>query len=84
MLFSQFSHFADFQPSSSNMAVPISLHDIPPQIALAIENEEQWDFDIFELEAATQHRYLELVSWGLDRELSKQQRYVQSHSLGGD
>ncbi|XP_076792927.1 high affinity cAMP-specific and IBMX-insensitive 3',5'-cyclic phosphodiesterase 8A isoform X2 [Arvicanthis niloticus] len=48
----------NFQPSSSNMAAPISLHDIPPQIALAIENEEQWDFDIFELEAATQHRPL--------------------------
>lgn len=66
------------------MAAPISLHDIPPQIALAIQNEEKWDFDIFELEAATQHRYVELVSWGLDRELPKQHGYVQSHSLGGD
>uniref|UniRef100_A0A8I5ZLP7 Phosphodiesterase n=1 Tax=Rattus norvegicus TaxID=10116 RepID=A0A8I5ZLP7_RAT len=46
------------RPSSSQLAVPISLHDIPPRIAQVIENEEQWDFDIFELEAATQNRPL--------------------------
>ncbi|XP_051062488.1 high affinity cAMP-specific and IBMX-insensitive 3',5'-cyclic phosphodiesterase 8A [Phodopus roborovskii] len=48
----------NLQPSSSSIPVPISLHDIPPRIALAIENEELWDFDIFELEAATQNRPL--------------------------
>ncbi|XP_029391452.1 high affinity cAMP-specific and IBMX-insensitive 3',5'-cyclic phosphodiesterase 8A [Mus pahari] len=45
-------------PLSNNLATPISLHDIPPRIALAIENEEEWDFDIFELEVATQNRPL--------------------------
>lgn len=50
------------RPSSSQLAVPISLHDIPPRIAQVIENEEQWDFDIFELEAATQNRYVGPVS----------------------
>lgn len=40
-------------PLSNNLATPVSLHDVPPRIALAIENEEQWDFDIFELEVAT-------------------------------
>ncbi|XP_074862391.1 high affinity cAMP-specific and IBMX-insensitive 3',5'-cyclic phosphodiesterase 8A isoform X2 [Carettochelys insculpta] len=37
---------------------PISLNDIPPRIAQAMENEESWDFDIFELEAATHKRPL--------------------------
>lgn len=45
-------------PLSNNLATPVSLHDVPPRIALAIENEEQWDFDIFELEVATQNRPL--------------------------
>ncbi|KAL1765468.1 high affinity cAMP-specific and IBMX-insensitive 3 3' [Sigmodon hispidus] len=48
----------NLQPSSSNIPTPTSLHDIPPRIALAIQNEELWDFDIFELEAATQNRPL--------------------------
>nr|XP_013014248.1 high affinity cAMP-specific and IBMX-insensitive 3',5'-cyclic phosphodiesterase 8A isoform X2 [Cavia porcellus] len=37
---------------------PISLHDIPPRVAQAMENVEHWDFDIFELEAATHSRPL--------------------------
>ncbi|XP_054858761.1 high affinity cAMP-specific and IBMX-insensitive 3',5'-cyclic phosphodiesterase 8A [Eublepharis macularius] len=37
---------------------PISLNDIPPRIAQAMENEEHWDFNIFELEAATHKRPL--------------------------
>ncbi|XP_015687110.1 high affinity cAMP-specific and IBMX-insensitive 3',5'-cyclic phosphodiesterase 8A isoform X2 [Protobothrops mucrosquamatus] len=37
---------------------PISLNDIPPSIAQAMENEEYWDFNIFELEAATHKRPL--------------------------
>ncbi|KAL7980088.1 hypothetical protein Chor_001356 [Crotalus horridus] len=37
---------------------PISLNDIPPSIAQAMENEEDWDFNIFELEAATHKRPL--------------------------
>ncbi|XP_007651334.1 high affinity cAMP-specific and IBMX-insensitive 3',5'-cyclic phosphodiesterase 8A isoform X1 [Cricetulus griseus] len=48
----------NLQPSSTSIPIPVSLHDIPPRIALAIEDEEQWDFDIFELEAATQNRPL--------------------------
>lgn len=46
------------QPTPNSMPIPTSLHDIPPRIAQAIENEEQWDFDIFELESATQKRPL--------------------------
>uniref|UniRef100_A0A8C0WGA1 Phosphodiesterase n=1 Tax=Castor canadensis TaxID=51338 RepID=A0A8C0WGA1_CASCN len=36
----------------------ISLRDVPSRIAQAMENEEHWDFDIFELEAATHKRPL--------------------------
>ncbi|KAI1235142.1 hypothetical protein IHE44_0002775 [Lamprotornis superbus] len=41
-----------------SLSSPISLNDIPPRITQAMENEEQWDFDIFELEAATHKRPL--------------------------
>ncbi|XP_036909436.1 high affinity cAMP-specific and IBMX-insensitive 3',5'-cyclic phosphodiesterase 8A isoform X2 [Sturnira hondurensis] len=43
---------------SSNTVTPITLHDVSPGIARAVENEDDWDFDIFELEAATQKRPL--------------------------
>lgn len=46
------------QPPPSHVSTPVSLHDVPPRIALAVENEENWDFNIFELEAATQNRPL--------------------------
>ncbi|XP_075431699.1 high affinity cAMP-specific and IBMX-insensitive 3',5'-cyclic phosphodiesterase 8A isoform X2 [Ascaphus truei] len=35
-----------------------SLTDIPPRIAQAMENEEKWEFNIFELETATHKRPL--------------------------
>ncbi|XP_072421515.1 high affinity cAMP-specific and IBMX-insensitive 3',5'-cyclic phosphodiesterase 8A isoform X2 [Chiloscyllium punctatum] len=38
--------------------IPVSLHDIPPRITETMENEDCWDFDIFELEAATHKRPL--------------------------
>lgn len=41
---------------AGSLISPISLNDIPPRIAQAMENEEHWDFDIFELEAATHKR----------------------------
>uniref|UniRef100_A0A8U8AUY7 Phosphodiesterase n=1 Tax=Geospiza parvula TaxID=87175 RepID=A0A8U8AUY7_GEOPR len=43
---------------AGSLSSPISLNDIPPRITEAMENEEQWDFDIFELEAATHKRPL--------------------------
>ncbi|XP_075414155.1 high affinity cAMP-specific and IBMX-insensitive 3',5'-cyclic phosphodiesterase 8A [Tenrec ecaudatus] len=42
----------------SRIINPISLQDIPPRIATTMEKEEFWDFDIFELEAATHKRPL--------------------------
>lgn len=44
------------QQVPSSLIVPICLHDVPPRVARAMENEEYWDFNIFELEAATQKR----------------------------
>ncbi|XP_068131475.1 high affinity cAMP-specific and IBMX-insensitive 3',5'-cyclic phosphodiesterase 8A isoform X4 [Hyperolius riggenbachi] len=45
-------------PSSGHLISSLSLSDIPPRIAQAMENEEDWEFDIFELEAATHKRPL--------------------------
>ncbi|XP_077729554.1 high affinity cAMP-specific and IBMX-insensitive 3',5'-cyclic phosphodiesterase 8A isoform X4 [Canis aureus] len=48
----------NLQQVPSSIITPISLHDVPPRIARAMENEEYWDFNIFELEAATNKRPL--------------------------
>lgn len=40
----------------SHLITPLSLNDIPPRIAQTMENEDSWDFDIFNLEAATLKR----------------------------
>ncbi|XP_029431727.1 high affinity cAMP-specific and IBMX-insensitive 3',5'-cyclic phosphodiesterase 8A isoform X2 [Rhinatrema bivittatum] len=45
-------------PISSHLISSISLTDFPPCIMQAMENEEHWEFDIFELEAATHKRTL--------------------------
>ncbi|XP_056428159.1 high affinity cAMP-specific and IBMX-insensitive 3',5'-cyclic phosphodiesterase 8A isoform X2 [Hyla sarda] len=45
-------------PSSGHLISSLSLSDIPPRIAQAMENEEDWEFDIFELESATHKRPL--------------------------
>uniref|UniRef100_A0A8C6VYH5 Phosphodiesterase n=1 Tax=Nothobranchius furzeri TaxID=105023 RepID=A0A8C6VYH5_NOTFU len=42
----------------SHLATPLSLNDIPPRIAQTMETEGSWDFDIFNLEAATMKRPL--------------------------
>uniref|UniRef100_A0A8C9T6J9 Phosphodiesterase n=1 Tax=Scleropages formosus TaxID=113540 RepID=A0A8C9T6J9_SCLFO len=44
--------------SKSQLAVPVTLNDIPPPIAKMLDNEDRWDFNILELEAATQKRPL--------------------------
>lgn len=41
----------------SHLTTPLSLNDIPPRIAQTMENEDSWDFDIFNLEAATMKRW---------------------------
>ncbi|KAM6943042.1 high affinity cAMP-specific and IBMX-insensitive 3',5'-cyclic phosphodiesterase 8A isoform 3-T3 [Xenentodon cancila] len=42
----------------SHLTTPLSLNDIPPRIAQTMESEDSWDFDIFNLEAATMKRPL--------------------------
>ncbi|XP_062922391.1 high affinity cAMP-specific and IBMX-insensitive 3',5'-cyclic phosphodiesterase 8A isoform X2 [Mobula hypostoma] len=46
------------QSSFSQLPISTSLCDIPPRITELMENEQAWDFDIFELEAATHKRPL--------------------------
>uniref|UniRef100_A0A8C1TCX3 Phosphodiesterase n=1 Tax=Cyprinus carpio TaxID=7962 RepID=A0A8C1TCX3_CYPCA len=43
--------------SQSQLAVPVPLNDIPSSIAELLNEEECWEFNILELEAATHKRY---------------------------
>uniref|UniRef100_A0A8C7GMX0 Phosphodiesterase n=1 Tax=Oncorhynchus kisutch TaxID=8019 RepID=A0A8C7GMX0_ONCKI len=42
-----------FSKNMSQLAIPVTLNDIPPAIAEMLDDEDQWDFNILELEAAT-------------------------------
>nr|XP_056703915.1 high affinity cAMP-specific and IBMX-insensitive 3',5'-cyclic phosphodiesterase 8B [Euleptes europaea] len=44
--------------SHGHLSVPVTINDVPPCIARLLENEESWDFNIFELEAVTHKRPL--------------------------
>lgn len=43
--------------SQSQLAIPVTLNDVPPNIAEMLNDEECWEFNILELEAATHKRY---------------------------
>lgn len=49
---------SDVHQSHSHLAMPITINDVPPSIAQLLDNEESWDFNIFELEAITHKRYV--------------------------
>ncbi|XP_034094880.1 LOW QUALITY PROTEIN: high affinity cAMP-specific and IBMX-insensitive 3',5'-cyclic phosphodiesterase 8B [Gymnodraco acuticeps] len=44
--------------SQSQLAIPITLSDVPPPIAEMLNDEDCWEFNILELEAATHKRPL--------------------------
>ncbi|XP_049622003.1 high affinity cAMP-specific and IBMX-insensitive 3',5'-cyclic phosphodiesterase 8B isoform X4 [Suncus etruscus] len=44
--------------SHSHLAMPLTINDVPPSIAQLLDNEESWEFNIFELEAVTHKRPL--------------------------
>ncbi|KAF7650408.1 hypothetical protein LDENG_00126590, partial [Lucifuga dentata] len=44
--------------SQSQLAIPVTLNDVPPYIAEMLNDEECWEFNILELEAATHKRPL--------------------------
>ncbi|XP_062290257.1 high affinity cAMP-specific and IBMX-insensitive 3',5'-cyclic phosphodiesterase 8B isoform X5 [Scomber scombrus] len=44
--------------SQSQLAIPVTLNDVPPSIAEMLNDEECWEFNILELEAATHKRPL--------------------------
>ncbi|XP_061476191.1 high affinity cAMP-specific and IBMX-insensitive 3',5'-cyclic phosphodiesterase 8B isoform X2 [Rhineura floridana] len=44
--------------SHGHLSVPVTINDVPPCIAHLLDNEESWDFNIFELEAVTNKRPL--------------------------
>lgn len=43
--------------SQSQLSIPVTLNDVPPSIAEMLNDEERWEFNILELEAATHKRY---------------------------
>lgn len=43
--------------SQSQLSIPITLSDVPPPIAEMLNDEECWEFNILELEAATHKRF---------------------------
>ncbi|XP_053155218.1 high affinity cAMP-specific and IBMX-insensitive 3',5'-cyclic phosphodiesterase 8B isoform X3 [Hemicordylus capensis] len=47
-----------FSKNTNHLSVPITINDVPPSIAHLLDNEESWDFNIFELEAVTNKRPL--------------------------
>uniref|UniRef100_UPI00398F5F03 high affinity cAMP-specific and IBMX-insensitive 3',5'-cyclic phosphodiesterase 8B isoform X2 n=1 Tax=Pristiophorus japonicus TaxID=55135 RepID=UPI00398F5F03 len=48
----------DLQQSHSHLAIPVALSDVPPHVAELLEDEKNWDFNIFELEVLTNKRPL--------------------------
>ncbi|KAJ6669815.1 hypothetical protein lerEdw1_000364 [Lerista edwardsae] len=44
--------------SHGHLSVPSTINDVPPNISHLLDKEESWDFNIFELEAATNKRPL--------------------------
>uniref|UniRef100_A0A3Q1MHH6 Phosphodiesterase n=1 Tax=Bos taurus TaxID=9913 RepID=A0A3Q1MHH6_BOVIN len=44
--------------SHSHLAMPGTITDVPPSVAQLLDNEESWEFNIFELEAVTHKRPL--------------------------
>lgn len=46
----------DVTQIQSHLVMPTTPNDIPPRIAQLLNNEEMWDFNILDLEAATNKR----------------------------
>ncbi|XP_063114453.1 high affinity cAMP-specific and IBMX-insensitive 3',5'-cyclic phosphodiesterase 8B isoform X7 [Cavia porcellus] len=44
--------------SHGHLSMPVTINDVPPCITQLLDNEESWDFNIFELEAVTHKRPL--------------------------
>uniref|UniRef100_A0A3B5MVR5 Phosphodiesterase n=1 Tax=Xiphophorus couchianus TaxID=32473 RepID=A0A3B5MVR5_9TELE len=44
--------------SQSQLTIPVTLNDVPPSIAEMLNDEERWEFNILDLEAATHKRPL--------------------------
>lgn len=55
---------SDVHQSHSHLAMPITINDVPPCIAQLLDNEESWEFNIFELEAVTHKRYVASLAAG--------------------
>ena len=44
--------------------MPGTITDVPPSVAQLLDNEDSWEFNIFELEAVTHKRYMASLAAG--------------------
>lgn len=58
---------SDVPQSHSHLGMPVTINDVPPCIAQLLDNEESWEFNIFELEAVTHKRYVASLAVGRGR-----------------
>lgn len=62
--------------------MPITINDVPPSIAQLLDNEESWDFNIFELEAVTHKRYAASLLEGWEGGDSHAQAFISRNFDG--
>lgn len=74
---------SDVHQSHSHLAMPITINDVPPSIAQLLDNEESWDFNIFELEAVTHKRYVASLVEGREGGRDSHAQGLQSRNLDG-
>ena len=55
---------SDVHESHSHLAMPVTISDVPPSVTQLLDNEESWEFNIFELEAVTHKRYMASLAAG--------------------
>lgn len=69
--------------SQSQLAIPVTLNDVPPSIAEMLNDEECWEFNILELEAATHKRYGDggIKAARMRRKIAEVQRLTKVETL---
>lgn len=62
--------------------MPITINDVPPCIAQLLDNEESWEFNIFELEAVTHKRYVASLAAGGERLMATLKTFTSGNFEG--
>lgn len=62
--------------------MPITINDVPPCIAQLLDNEESWEFNIFELEAVTHKRYVASLAADRGGVMARLKTFTSGNSEG--